>query len=591
MRQNNTEKELFGELKSGFLDFDPAYFIQNNLTLDGEEFKILGNGWKFMADVYRYIALQATQHNGKSIVIKKGRQVGATMMAGALDLYFTNSGLFDNPPIRVLHLFPSLPLVKKFTQDKLEGLIRTAKGDFVNQNKLKSQNAVDNLTMKQFKTGTLWVDSLGVDGDRVRGMTVDAIFYDEFQEMIGHAVGNANKTLTAAKYGPIGRGIQVYFGTPKQRSSYFNTVWEMSDQRYYHLGCVKCKETFPFYLPNDDRWRTIWVSEYTIECPLCQHRQHKVDAIENGQWIASRDTNECQYVGFQINQLYIPYFAKEDILKLRPENNPTMSERLWNNEVIGEFYSGAGLPLTKQEVLENCIDSDRYFAKHVDPKVKRTYLGLDWGHKVDNDLVERGQSYSCAVVLSATSDNILLVEHAHKLRERGIGYKIDTVDEIFRRFAIRQAASDWMFGQDVVNELQIKYRDRFLGAMGSGTAKAIIKYDPEQLMIMYNKDLIIDEVLELLRKGKIRFPGKSYEHCEWLIEHCTSMDLEVRTRSGQPMKTYQKGSTQNDGLMALIYAYMAYKFDITKAFTIKPGFEEKKSIMMPKLAYVPKLRV
>ena len=119
----NKEK-LFQELKDNLLELDPTYFVEKRLTLDGSEFKIVGNGWKFMADIYRYIALNATQKNGKPVVIKKGRQVGATMMAAALDLYFTNSGLFCNPPIRVLHAFPALALVKRFSQDKLEGLIK-----------------------------------------------------------------------------------------------------------------------------------------------------------------------------------------------------------------------------------------------------------------------------------------------------------------------------------------------------------------------------------------------------------------------------------------------------------------------------------
>ncbi len=228
------EKETFEQIKTSFLDLDPAYFIQNNLTIDGSEFKIIGNGWKFMVDVYRYIGIQATQKGGKPVVIKKGRQVGATMMAAAIDLFFTNSGLFTKPPIRVLHAFPSLGQVKKFSQDKLEGFIRTSKGGFISKNKLTSGNAVDNLTMKQFNTGTLWVDSIGEDGDRIRGMTVDAIFFDEVQDMFASAIGNATKTLTAAKYGPVGQGVQVYFGTPKEKNSYFSSLWDMSDQRYYY---------------------------------------------------------------------------------------------------------------------------------------------------------------------------------------------------------------------------------------------------------------------------------------------------------------------------------------------------------------------
>jgi phage terminase large subunit GpA-like protein len=106
-------------------------------------------------------------------------------MAGALDLYFTNSGLYSQSlQARVVHLFPALAQVKKFSQDKLEGMIRTAKDDFVNKNKLQSSNAVDNLTMKQFQTGTLWIESVGADADRIRGMTVDIAFFDEVQDMV-----------------------------------------------------------------------------------------------------------------------------------------------------------------------------------------------------------------------------------------------------------------------------------------------------------------------------------------------------------------------------------------------------------------------
>ena len=148
MSTKKTEEELFGQLKDSFLEFDPGHFCKNNLTLDGSEFNITDSGWKFMSDIYRYIALSATRKDGKPVVMKKGRQVGATVMAAALDLFFTNSGLFTNPNIRVIHLFPALGQVKKFSQDKLETLIRTAKNDFISKNKLSSPNAVDNLTMK-----------------------------------------------------------------------------------------------------------------------------------------------------------------------------------------------------------------------------------------------------------------------------------------------------------------------------------------------------------------------------------------------------------------------------------------------------------
>jgi hypothetical protein len=584
-------ENLFGEAKNTFLDYDPAHYIKNNLTLDGAEFSVVGNGWKFMADIYRYIALQATREEGKPVVICKGRQVGATMMAAALDLYFTNSGLFSKPPIRVAHLFPVIALVNRFSQDKFEGLVRTAKDDKINKNKLKSPNAVDNLTMKQFNDGTIWIESIGADGDRIRGMTLDVAFFDEVQDMVGQAIGNATKTLTAAKYGQIGKGVQVFFGTPKERGSFFNNIWDMSDKRYYHLGCKGCEEHFPFYQTNTDFWKEIWIGKYDIQCPTCGVVQHKVGAIERGKWIATRPEADSKYVGFHINQLYVPNLTREYINDLIPENNPNQSERTWNNEVMGEFYSGAGLPLTKADIYENCLDRDRAFPKRIKARDKITYLGIDWGGKVDNDRVNRGQSYSCAVILSAHYDGTLLIEHAHKLREQSFNYKKETIQEMYRRFGIHRGVSDWFFGQDVVHDLQMIYGEKFLGAQGSGALLKPLKFREDELMITYNKDLLIEELFDKIRKGKIRFPWKSYEHIEWLIEHCTSMESSSRMASGQQIKTYKKGPTPNDGLMALLYAYMAYKFDITKGFTVKPGMTKEVSMPRPSLAYVPRLKI
>ena len=68
------------------------------------------------------------------------------------------------------------------------------------------------------------------------------------------------------------------------------------------------------------------------------------------------------------------------------------------------------------------------------------------------------------------------------------------------------------------------------------------------------------------------------------------MESKIRTTGGQPVKTFHKGSGPNDGLMALLYAYMAYKFDITSGFTIKPGITKKTSYPVPTLAYAPKFK-
>jgi hypothetical protein len=270
-----------------------------------------------------------------------------------------------------------------------------------------------------------------------------------------------------------------------------------------------------------------------------------------------------------------------------PENNPLQTDRIYKNEVVGEFFSGAGLPITRAEIYEKCRDADRSLAKRILPREKTTYLGVDWGGKDDDNSSNVGQSYSCVVILSAMPDGTLLVEHAHKLKKQDFDYKKETINEMYKRFGVKLGVSDWFFGQDVVHDLQRHYGDKFLGAQGSGNLLKPLKFRDDELIVSYNKDLLVEEIFDNFRKGKIRFPWKSFEYIEWLIDHCTSMESSIRVVGGQPIKTYIKGNSPNDGLMALMYAYMAYKFDLTKGFTIKPGINNSETVMpKPVLAHV-----
>lgn len=64
------------------------------------------------------------------------------------------------------------------------------------------------------------------------------------------------------------------------------------------------------------------------------------------------------------------------------------------------------------------------------------------------------------------------------------------------------------------------------------------------------------------------------------------MEIKQKVVSGNPIKTYKKGSIPNDGLMALMYAYMAYKFDITNGYTNKPSSYHKQSPGLATIARV-----
>lgn len=623
-RKQENQIDVFKELKNSILNTDPVYFLENNINLDGTEFRLSRNGYKPFADIYRYIGIKALEKSARPVVLVKGRQVGATTMAAALECYFMACGLFGKhgkPPMRMMHIFPTLALAQAYTKDKLDPMISMAKpvpGALKQNGTLKSMMEVkldtsspsnNNMQFKRFLgNNQVWIESTGLDGDRLRGRTIDAAFYDECQDMSGVAIGASSKMLTKAQYGSTGEGIQVYFGTPKQKGSEYFRMWQSSSQQYYHLLCDKCEKHFPLYRP-DVNWEEIWLYGFIVKCTNCGHEQDKREAAENGKWISIVDEPEnTRFVGYHINQLYIPEFTREFVLSAKPENSAINTERIYQNEVLGEFYDGEGATISKDEIRDLHIgtpDAKRQITRKITPEDKcRAYAGFDWGQRGNWSQIQgkqRGQSFSCGVVLTAQSPELFQVEFAMKIPSNDPDYKMDVVREMMRRYTIHKAVGDIGDAHDLSHYLQKEFPQHFLASRAGPKINGRIKYDKDIFprTIMFEREYYISELMGLLKKGAIRFPfadKNGYEKINWLLDHCCSMEIKVtQDRSGEPVRRYIKGPTPNDGFMALLNAYLAYKFDITQGFSIKqPQFmqygQARQRVQIPAIiGRVPKL--
>lgn len=591
------EKELFTQLKESLLSIDPVYWCQKYLTLEGQPFRINGNGFKPFSDVYRYIGVRALNPDSKPVILVKGRQVGGTVMAASLEMYFMGSGLFGTngkSPIRVIHAFPQREHAEKFSKEKLNPMISaslsTGQTDSKKNVKSHMQSMLDmssesnnSLHFKQFMGGNfLRIDSTGLAGDRLRGGTADIIFFDEVQDIPGEAIGNTVEMLKQAKYGRSPGGVQVYFGTPKRKGSDFYKMWAVSSQQYYHLGCEKCKQYFPLYTPESDEWKKIWIHGFIVKCPHCDHEQDKRTAAERGKWVSSKDPNDsdCRFIGFHINQFYMPNIKREDIESEMPGNHPTNTERKFQNEVLGEFFQGDSSPITVEEIIEQCGERERKMRARIDSSEnKMVFLGIDYGLRRDLEQLaqpekraSQGQSYTTAVLLTVNGPNLFSVDFALKFSRNDPEGKKGIIDNIMRQYSVNLAIGDIGYSNDFSYNLHTTYGDRYIVSRAHSKVNDKQKFNTESYPkeIVFERDHYIAEVFELLKKGQIKFPLGSYDNIAWLIEHCASMEMKPSmSRFGDPEIHYVKGSTPNDGLMALINAYIAYKFTITQGFKIK----------------------
>lgn len=608
---NIDNKKVFEDLKNQLLMYDPVYFAERYLTLDGKKFTLHGNGYRPFAEIYRYIGIKALEPDAKPIIMVKGRQVGATTMASVLEMYFMGSGLFgvgDKPPIRIIHAFPQLELAAAYSKTKLNQMIvsaepildpegkKTTKPKSFMQNLLDQSTATnDSLHFKQFMGGNhLWIESVGLDGDRIMGRTADVLFFDEVQKTTGMAIGNSLKVLTTAKYGKPSKGVQVYFGTPRRKGSEFYKMWQTSSQQYYYLGCEKCSQHFPLYTPGSDDWKSIWIHGHTVKCTHCGHEQDKRLAAERGKWVSFKnpDDPDCQMIGFHINQLYMPMFTREDIDNEMPGKHPINTERVFMNEVLGEFYQGDASPITPEEIRQLCADEGRKFSPSIvpmrntaDPQL--VILGIDYGARADleqlgdPDRVKAiGQSYSTAVVLQAKGPNLLSIEFATKFKRNDPTSKRGLIDQIMRQYSIQLAIGDIGYSNDFSQDLYNIYNDKYMVSRAHPRVNEHVKFAMDRFPkeLIFERDYYIGELYEQMKKGMIRFPFGDYEKIGWLIEHCASMEKTSSvSKYGDPTVHYIKGSTPNDGFMALLNAYLAYKFIITRGFTNNNPFLQQQN--------------
>lgn len=399
------------------------------------------------------------------------------------------------------------------------------------------------------------------------------------QKTTDQAIGNALKILTTAKYG--NKGIQVFFGTPRRKGSSYHKRWITSTQQYFQLGCESCGKHFPLYTPGSDEWESIWLHGFIVKCTHCGHEQDKRNAADRGKWVGLMDENDpdCKMIGFHINQIYMPFFTKEDLIAEKPGIHPINTERVYQNEVLGEFFQGDSSPITPEEIRESCADVGRKFSSGITPSEDQiVVVGIDYGKRSDleqmanPDSYKGGQSYSTAVVLASKGPGLLSIEFATKFKRNDMASKRGIIDQIMRKYGINLAVGDIGFSQDFSEDLHNTYGDRYLVSRAHPKVNNYVKFSKDAFPkeIVFERDHYIGEMYDQMKKGMIRFPFGDYEKIAWLIEHCASMEIKPSiSKYGDPSIHYVKGGTPNDGFMALLNAYIAYKFILTNGFADK----------------------
>ena len=78
-------------------------------------------------------------------------------------------------------------------------------------------------------------------------------------------------------------------------------------------------------------------------------------------------------------------------------------------------------------------------------------------------------------------------------------------------------------------------------------------------MLSVDRDAFIEEIIDIILKGKLIIPWHDPSRIDWLIRHLCNTEVQIATRTGNFKRKFEKlnKNKPNDGLHSLNYAYIA----------------------------------
>jgi len=196
-------------------------------------------------------------------------------------------------------------------------------------------------------------------------------------------------------------------------------------------------------------------------------------------------------------------------------------------------------------------------------------MGIDWGGRVAGEDDQGKGGYTVIVIMSQRPDRRLHVEFAKRLETNDVEEQIKEINDYIRRYHVTQIAADFGYGHVQIQQLQLEWGDRIKAVYSTQGAKRPYSFNSDQNMITIDKAQILGEFFESLDQYEFSVPFADPLQIEWLIEHIANIEITSHTVGGMLRKKYGKRGPSHpvDGLMALVYAWVAFKFDRTQGFS------------------------
>ena len=242
------------------------------------------------------------------------------------------------------------------------------------------QSLTMNILEKEFATRSkIYLRYAFLNADRVRGLSVNAVYADEIQDLLVDVMPIIEETASHFQ-----RPVKVYSGTPKTYDNNIEHYWSKASSM--NEWVIPCEHHGTPKDPATWYWNILGIKNIGKHGPICEKCGNALNPEhKHAQWAQMQSGKEFE--GFRICRLMVPWFRKNqekwNEILLAQERYPTAQ---FMNEVMAVSHDSGAKPITRDEVIRACEPQYRIDEEQVAELGKsiQLYAGIDHGAATQN---------------------------------------------------------------------------------------------------------------------------------------------------------------------------------------------------------------
>jgi hypothetical protein len=532
-----TDEEL-AQRQSQLIGVSPSQFVEFAIRVPD---KVAQKHVSFSFNGREYLRLPYDTA-AKRALYKCGRQVEKSTLLGNKCLsYCCIVNAFN-----VLYVSPTNQQTKTFSQDRLKEPVETSEV-------LKAwttSKLSDNIFLKKFiNRSQITLRYAYHNADRVRGIPADMILVDELQDVITDNIPVIEECASHSPY-----KLFTYSGTPKSYDNAIEHYWaNFSTQNEW---VVPCEAHGTPNNPASWHWNVLGEENLGRDGLVCDRCKQPIHSMHpKAQWASMNPGVKYKlkdfYEGYRIPQLMVPWLGWGDIM----DKYTKYPRSQFYNEVLGLSYDSGTRPLTRQDIIDNCMQG-LYMDQAGLTKLKSmlgitspVYAGIDWG---------TGEGSYTVLSLGAYINGFFTIFYIHRFEGQEIEppIQLDLIEKLVQYWDIKLVGADYGGGFDRNDALARKFgKSRIVKYQYSQPGIKVKWEDGLQRFLVHRTEVMSDVFNAIKRRDVLRFPDWS-QFEDPFAKDMLNIFSEYNEQQRQVQYKHAPDST-DDSFHSIVYCFLA----------------------------------